>query len=705
MSGDIVRPGKAGRWTLPINLLAFVLSAITAFRRNLTDLFFHFDGHYMLVEALNRVPPVQPLLDYSNDFLQSIGNLQFPQNPLLQLYFLPLHWIADPAAARVAVYLCIAVVAFLCSYASARMLGQGRLVAVLAGWIIGVICTPFVPTPFFYPILPVAPFMIMLVAGPVLGFALLRLAGRCGVIGDGYSVIGLMLLTLYFMSASAGLVPILALAAVPYIVIALCAARSRAERTRKLGVLVVVALALLALRVPWYLIGLFKFTAVGIFPADFTAVYSDPIYVSVLFHWTLFGWAGPVLVCVAQLGALLSLRRSERVVRVAALVLVGEFMLLLAFAGVLQVAKNWILPPPIYLEIALWPLYGVFAAVAIVRACSLVAKAWPSFGARVWAEDWVPLPAVAAAALVAFSHPTGTPLPWPPAKGPVIDRLESEAALQPGKRFNGRAATVIPVDRKPDESWGQQFTVSYQSWVKSGNDHMSIGLWYFRIPTLFEYNQFTSPFFHALVKRTLQQPAVPHQRNVLIVSRVNEAVMSLLGVRFLVIPRPDGVPLARSLRELVATDAWSLFELPDANLATYSPTTIEVKRDLAASLDFVADPQSDLVRKAVVVEPFDRPLVAVSSSELTMAGGGLRLVARSDGRSLVIVPLEYSRCLVVRPTDAGGQDARLVRVDGLLTGVVFDKAFDGVIEFRIGPLTNPMCRWRDYQDLVEMLGR
>jgi hypothetical protein len=39
----------------------------------------------------------------------------------------------------------------------------------------------------------------------------------------------------------------------------------------------------------------------------------------------------------------------------------------------------------------------------------------------------------------------------------------------------------------------------------------------------------------------------------------------------------------------------------------------------------------------------------------------------------------------------------------VLTGLVFEHEIDAVIAFRTGPLHSPTCRWRDYQDLREML--
>jgi hypothetical protein len=69
------------------------------------------------------------------------------------------------------------------------------------------------------------------------------------------------------------------------------------------------------------------------------------------------------------------------------------------------------------------------------------------------------------------------------------------------------------------------------------------------------------------------------------------------------------------------------------------------------------------------------------------------------------VPLEFSHCIELRQRQPATQPdgARLVRVDGVLTGVLFEREIDAVLAFRFGPLTNPTCRWKDYRELQSML--
>ena len=374
---------------------------------------------------------------------------------------------------------------------------------------------------------------------------------------------------------------------------------------------------------------------------------------------------------------------------------------------------HWIFPPPTYFEIAIWPLYGVFSGIALIRLSNIVAGQLAR--ARYWNSNLVrPQAVVPAAALVfaivlVFRHhpePLEYPFdfPFPPRLSPVAAILKSDIAFDLHSRFKGRVMTVMPV--KPDGPDAEmQQVVKAATWASiTGNDEMSIGLWYYRIPTLLEYNQFLSPAFHALLKRALQRPTLVYQRNWAVLTYPDPRVLKLLGVRYVLMPQPDA-----SLGELRATEdrageQWGLIELPEPNLATYSPTSVETRHDLSSMLDFVVDNSVDLSKQAVAMEQVPGPLTPVRSVALSMAGKDLHVVADSDGRSLIIVPVEFSHCLELIETSAGqGGDATVLRIDGLLTGIVFARHIDAVLSFRIGPLHNPTCRWADYRDMKVLL--
>ena len=77
-------------------------------------------------------------------------------------------------------------------------------------------------------------------------------------------------------------------------------------------------------------------------------------------------------------------------------------------------------------------------------------------------------------------------------------------------------------------------------------------------------------------------------------------------------------------------------------------------------------------------------------------GVRLRVMARSDGRSILLLPLEYSRCLQITARSGSPQ---LFRADVLLTGVVFTDKLDTDIALQIGAFIDPTCRLQDLREL------
>lgn len=700
----------AGSLIFIANFAAFGVCACLAFMRNSHALFYHYDGSYMLVDARDQLSFGQPLFEYTNNFLQSIGNIQLPQNARLLFFLWPVDWFSNPQAAKVASYLILAGAVFLAAYGLARLLSQSRGVALTAGWILSFVATPFVPRPFFYEIFSVAPDFVLIAIMPIVAFWLVSEAGRSASLLTGAAnALGLVALAFYLFAAAALALPILALAVAAYAGLALFLAHRRSELLRKLAILAAVLIITALLRWPWYALGLFLDTAPNFFPHDYTPVYLDATYASILFHGKSTGWAGPLLVASSALGAVLSLRSADFELRACAWMLLALIVAFLGAGITLAVTPRWILPPPIYLEIAVWPLYAVFAVIAALSivnfAASRLARAKLRWGHAV-PPRWIAFPVlfVLATILVTRKPPTPSGYPFPPQITPVVAILKENIAIDSSSTFKGRIMTAVPVKADGVDAWAQQSNAA-RDWAQtSGNDETSIGLWYYRIPTLFEYNQFLSPAFHALVKRALQRPPIAHQRNITILDYPDPRVLKLLGVRYVLMSHPTASLGALRATEDRAGEPWGLIELSEPNLATYSPTSIEARRDLVSALDFVVDDKVDLSTRAVAQEDVGGPLTPARSSVLSMAGKDLHVVADSDGRSLVIVPVEFSHCIELSETHHGAGDGpALLRIDGLLTGIAFDRHLDAVLSFRFGPLRNALCRWQDYRDMKSVL--
>jgi hypothetical protein len=705
-----MRSRAVGALTFAANLAVLCICAGLAFARNINALFFHYDGSYMLLDARDQLRFGQTLLEYSNNFLQSIGNIQFPQNARLLFFYWPAGWLSDAGTAKVASYVVVAAIVFASAYALARLLAQPRAVAAAAGWILGFVALPFVPIGYFYPLLCITPDVLLVIAVPVAMFWLLDRAGRSlRLLDDALIALGLVALAFYLLAAAVIVTPVVAVGALPFIVLALWLSPSRAQLWRKLAVVAAALIVVTLLRWPWYLLGLFLDTAPSFFFDDFSTPYNNPIYASVLFQGGVFSWAGPILVASVAWSAILAVKAAETELRAAAWVTLALIVIFTAAGVALTVMPHWILPPPIYFEVAVWPLYGVFAGRLLIQISNFIVgqmarRKW-RLGTRGYPQLVVPIAALGfATALVLSKWPTAMYYPFPPRLSPVAATLQANIGLEAGARFRGRVATIIPVKTDGTDAVAQQITVA-SSWAgRVGNDEMSLGLWYYRVPTLFEYNQFASPPFHMLLKRALQRPPLTYQRNMTLFTYANARVLQLLGVRYVLMPQPDASLGALRAIEDRGGEPWGLIELSAPNLATYSPTVIETRDGLAAALDFVVDDSVDLSKRAVAKDQIAGPLTPVQSSVLSMAGRALHLVAESDGRSLLVVPIEFSHCLELYDAHPGTRRGPTISpIDGLLTGIAFERRLDALLSFRIGPLHNPACRWQDYRDLRALL--
>jgi hypothetical protein len=146
-----------------------------------------------------------------------------------------------------------------------------------------------------------------------------------------------------------------------------------------------------------------------------------------------------------------------------------------------------------------------------------------------------------------------------------------------------------------------------------------------------------------------------------------------------------------------------LYELDGVNLGQFSPTKTKRAVDANQTLTYLSDSTLDL-EHTVVVGEFMPDLLTPANLELFAIGRDqYRLRANSAGRSTLILPIEFSRCLAI--ADAAGGTPRLFRADLLLTGVLFERQLDARISFHSGPFHNSRCRLDDFADSNRMAMR
>jgi hypothetical protein len=173
-------------------------------------------------------------------------------------------------------------------------------------------------------------------------------------------------------------------------------------------------------------------------------------------------------------------------------------------------------------------------------------------------------------------------------------------------------------------------------------------------------------------------------------------ILRMLGVRYIAanVETLDDRAALRAAVTALDTPGVYLFELSDANLATYSPTRF-VK---AATADEIAnrlrDNRNRLDQIAVVSEDVPPTNARARNVAMTVELDGVRVRAVSDGPAHILLPVQFSHCLRV----VNSSPARLTRANLLQTLVSFEGALDARLEFHFGLFANNKCRLRDGQD-------
>jgi hypothetical protein len=213
----------------------------------------------------------------------------------------------------------------------------------------------------------------------------------------------------------------------------------------------------------------------------------------------------------------------------------------------------------------------------------------------------------------------------------------------------------------------------------------------------------SSPFFYVVLSRLLNRPGVLFPRPHVSATLFKPSVLEQLGVRYVVTeePVPGRVPVLTM--EVDSRHSQYLYELPNPNVAGRSATKITVAADAADAIARLAAPDMDFTREVVLFDALPAgPLVQTTASRLAVHAGFLALQAQAPGRSLLVLPVEFSRCLDFHWNLPGAEPPRIYRANLDQTAILFSGQIDVRIALRIGPYWNPLCRFRDYRDALSV---
>jgi hypothetical protein len=229
-------------------------------------------------------------------------------------------------------------------------------------------------------------------------------------------------------------------------------------------------------------------------------------------------------------------------------------------------------------------------------------------------------------------------------------------------------------------------------------------LWRSAVPTLNEYSQMVTPLYHYAGTRIFSSADYFHL-NGMFLDNPKIGPLSVMGVRFVVTER--GIPeleeavgdvsLWNSADRTVAGRAyrWRIYELPNPNLGNYSPTKVLRVDSADESLAVLKDPSIDFSRTVILLSNDELPaLVPAQSARFSVERGRVNISARSEGTSLIILPIEFSHCFELQ----GSGGMRLIRANLFLTGLIFERSAEASLTFGFS-LFDAKCRKADIADL------
>jgi hypothetical protein len=298
--------------------------------------------------------------------------------------------------------------------------------------------------------------------------------------------------------------------------------------------------------------------------------------------------------------------------------------------------------------------------------------------------------------------------PYPPSRPAVVNYLKHEIGFSDGMKFRGRYLNLLPADgvEAPFNATTASsiVTLSARLAFVEGNDLTYASLREDDIPVTIEYNRMSTPvsttFHNFLLVRSGDVDRIDYRA----ITIFDPRLLGLIGVRYVL---ASAAPNSSSVRvafehPLSSRIDVKLYEITDVNLGGYSPTTLRHSADIGKSLELLSRPEFDPRQEALVNDDV-RALSLAPAMEVAIqrVQNGLHVRARSEGQSFIILPFEFSRCLVVH-ADGGKPPQSVTRADVVLTGVLFEQETDFTLRFVFGPFANGDCRSRDLRDVRAM---
>jgi hypothetical protein len=481
---------------------------------------------------------------------------------------------------------------------------------------------------------------------------------------------------------------------------------SRSERAWKAGISALVITVMLFARVPQFLTGLYSYTFGAYFFDRLRDSTPHLIQDGFLLTISIFNIRAEFvfLVSMAALGvaAVMSTKAVRRIAIAALVCEVGIVVVGLINALVFRAPiRLW------YAEIAHSPIWGAYfvllcmvLAIVVDRRLAGLPRHARGKLRKILASAVVRRRAIYLASLVAWmvAYVALQPRPsflksitFPPTRPVSLEMVAREVAIIAGHPFRGRLLTLAGMETANDGLWSS--LSASQLWQQDlGNDHF-IGAPYLNIPTINEFGHWTSPVTFVFLRSFLGQAGDSFTKFYFPLHAFNLRIVRVMGIRMVATDAKE-IFGGTLVYETKAGDSnLHVFRIDDINLGQFSPTHVHRVTTAGEAIAELRAADFDPERDVVVEDSIRLGLVpAISASVTVDVGPTLVVQASSPGRSLLVLPFEYSHCL--RLSEAS-TSARLMPVNLQQTGLLFEGSVEARITYRFGLFGDSSCRGDD----------
>jgi hypothetical protein len=634
--------------------------------------------------------------------------------PALREYFLP-EALSLPLtgidAGKAATYTVYGALMMSTTYWLARSVGFSRAVAFFGGASYAAVMLPtnLAGISWLYPIYNILPHLgqvVSLTAVIVACFwSLDRKRPLVGLALGAIAVASVLISAVSFITMTVLMIPTIAVYGGASI---FCSSR-RTDIALRVGTAAACVVVPLLLGLAHYIYAIAGYTAYNFFSPEFMQSRASFGFASLLYNpWPI----GKLVVVSGFVGASMAAFDERPKVRIFAWTHIAATIVFQIVAlSIVVLASGYHGPSPLYFEFMMWPIMLIFIAyaVATVWQRAAVFARWRMVAGSRRADlisrhapfAAVPLFLVLWSLSVAAIHRSKSCESFaffPIRPTAITDQLERTIAIGVGKPFRGLAATFDGVPKAGAVDWFAFHAADANLWNATGNDMRLVGLWWYNIPILTQYSPLITPPYYLLLTDFLSKPADKQVRSVLVLTEPNERMLELWGVRFAITDFDPGFGEIKARLPLPGRDDLRLVELGDPNLGGYSPTGVLHAGNFRDGLRLMHEAAFDGRHSVVTDDNLPGSFVAAQDAKLVYQKTGFSLQATSAASSILVLPVQYSRCWSV----SGPGDPVLFRANLMQLGIRFTGALDANLTFRFGPLFASQCRIDDIKDMERL---